>query len=150
MRRPSSGAKKPCETFPDDLDIVVSDTNVAMAMKDNAKTVDFAVKGAAVYHSILQQPKPADVSDAEWNNRITQQQLAAKPDYEFLENAAFNAIVAEQDPNQRMNLHRAVHAGFPQVTVRSASGTNCDVQLAADQSAAALAGLRRKGVGCQS
>lgn len=101
------------QTFPSDLEIVVSDTNIAMAMKDNAKTVDFAVKGAAVYHSILQQPKPANASDTEWNNNITQQQFAAKPDYEFLENAAYNAIIAEQDPNQRMNLIERYTPAFP-------------------------------------
>ena len=43
---------KALETFPNDLDIVVSDANVAMAMKDNGKIVDYAVKGAAVCQSI--------------------------------------------------------------------------------------------------
>ena len=105
--------EKALATFPDDLDIVVSDTNIAMAVKDNAKTVDFAVKGAAIYHSILQQPKPPDVGDADWNNRITQEQLSAKPDYEFLENAAYNAIVAEQGPNQRMNFIEQYTPAFP-------------------------------------
>jgi tetratricopeptide (TPR) repeat protein len=104
---------KALQDYPNDLDLIVADTNVAMAMKDNAKTVDFAVKGAAVYHSILQQPKPADVSAADWNNRITEQQVSAKPDYEFLGNAAYNAIVAEQDPNQRMNLIEKYTPAFP-------------------------------------
>ncbi len=104
---------KALETYPDDLEIVVSDTNVAMAIKNNAKTVEFAVKGAAIYHSVLQQPKPSDVSDTEWNNRITQEQFSVKPDYEFLENAAYNAIVAEQDPNQRMNFIEQYTPAFP-------------------------------------
>ena len=104
---------KALQAYPNDLDLIVADTNVAMAMKDNAKTVDFAVKGAGLYHSILQQPKPADVSDTEWNNRITQQQFAVKPDYEFLENAAYNAIVAEQNPNQRMTFIEKYTPAFP-------------------------------------
>lgn len=105
--------EKALATFPNDLDIVVSNTNVAMAMKNNAKTVDFAVNGAAIYHSILQQPKPADFSPTDWNNRITQEQLSVKSDYEFLENAAYNAIVAEQDPNQRINLIEQYTPAFP-------------------------------------
>lgn len=104
---------KALQTFPNDLDIVVSDTNVAMAMKNDAKTVEYAVKGAAIYHSILQQPKPADVGDTDWNNRITQDQLSVKPDYEFLENAAYNAIIAEQNPNQRMSFIEQYTPAFP-------------------------------------
>jgi len=104
---------KALQAYPDDLELIVSDTNVAMAMKNNAKTVEFAVKGAAVYHSIVQQPKPANVSDADWNNRVLQEQDAVKSDYEFLENAAYNAIVAEQDPNQRMNFIEQYTPAFP-------------------------------------
>lgn len=104
---------KALQSYPNDLDIVVSDCNIAMAMKNNAKTVDYAVKGAAIYHSILQQPKPADASPTDWNNRITQEQLSVKPDYEFLENAAYNAVVAEQDPNQRMSFIEQYTPAFP-------------------------------------
>ncbi len=104
---------KALQSYPNDLDIVVSDTNIAMAMKNNAKTLEYAVKGAAIYHSILQQPKPADVSDTDWNNRITQDQFSVKPDYEFLENAAYNAIVAEQNPNQRMSFIEQYTPAFP-------------------------------------
>jgi len=104
---------KALQTFPNDLDIVVSDTNVAMAMKNDAKTVEYAVKGAAIYHSILQQPKPADVSTGDWSNRTTQDQFSVKPDYEFLENAAYNAIVTEQNPNQRMSFIEQYTPAFP-------------------------------------
>ena len=52
------GDKALSKHFPNDLDIVVSDANVAMAMKDNGKIVDYAVKGAAVCHSIPAQEKP--------------------------------------------------------------------------------------------
>ncbi len=104
---------KALQDYPNDLDLIVADTNVAMAMKDNAKIIEYALKGAEVYHSILQQPKPPDVSAADWNNRITEQQFAAKPEYEFLENAAYNAIVAEQDLNQRMNFIEKYTPAFP-------------------------------------
>ncbi len=83
--------------YPNDLDLIVSDTNVAMAMKDNAKTVEYAVKGAAVYRSITEP----------------QQQAAVKSSYDFLETAAYNAIASEQDPNQRMDFIEKFTPAFP-------------------------------------
>jgi len=104
---------KALQDYPNDLDLIVADTNVAMAMKDNAKTVEYAVKGAAVYHSIAQQTKPADVSDDAWKRRIADEQGSAKSSYDFLETAAYNAIVAEKDPNQRMDFIEAYTPAFP-------------------------------------
>jgi tetratricopeptide (TPR) repeat protein len=88
--------------YPDCLDIIVSQAGVAQAMKDNSKIVDYAVRGAAVFHSIAKQPKPPDVSDAEWANRIADDQTSSKSGYDFLESAAYSAIAGEQDPAKRM------------------------------------------------
>ncbi len=88
---------KAFQDYPDDLDLIVADTNVAMAMKDNAKIIEYAVKGAAVYHSIAEP----------------QQQAAVKSSYDFLESAAYNAIASEQDPNQRMDYIEKFTPAFP-------------------------------------
>ena len=64
-------ATKRWQLYPNSLDIIVSQAGVAQAMKDNSKIVDYAVRGAAVFHSIATQPKPADVSDAEWKSRVS-------------------------------------------------------------------------------
>ncbi len=87
---------KALQDYPNDLDLIVSDANLAMTMKNNAKTVEYAVKGAAVYHATPPQ-----------------QQSAVKSNYDFLETAAYNAIVAEQDPNQRMDLIEQFTPAFP-------------------------------------
>src|SRR5271157_1228160 len=89
--------------YPNDLDIIVSQAGVAQAMKDYGKIVDYAVRGAAVFHSIATQAKPAELSDTEWTTRVSDEQNSARPDYEFLESAAYNALAAEQDPAKRMS-----------------------------------------------
>jgi tetratricopeptide (TPR) repeat protein len=60
------------------------------------------VQGAGVYNSIAKQPRPADVSDNDWNTKITSEQNSSQSAYDFLETFAYNAIASEQDPNKRM------------------------------------------------
>ncbi|HUI82900.1 MAG TPA: hypothetical protein VL240_01685 [Candidatus Binatia bacterium] len=102
------------ELYPNDLDIVVSQINVAQAQKNEGKVVDYAVRGAAIFHSIATQPKPADVSDADWKSRVADEQQSARSSYEFAETAAYNAIVAEQDPGRRMSCIEKFTPAFPQ------------------------------------
>ena len=99
--------------YPNNLDIIVSLTGVAQAMKDNGKIIDYAAKGAAVFHSISTQAKPADVSDADGATHVSEEQNSARPNYEFLETAAYNAIAAEQDPGKRMSYIEKFTAAFP-------------------------------------
>src|SRR5271167_3169105 len=88
---------KALELYPNNLDIIVSQVGVAQAMKDNTKTVDYAVRGAAVYHAIATQPNPAGVSGTDWASQVSQEESSSKSGYEFLEAAAYGAIAAEQD-----------------------------------------------------
>jgi len=101
------------ELYPNNLDIIVSQAGVAQAMKDNTRVVDYAVRGAAVFHSIASQPKSADVSEAEWASRMSEEQNSAKASYEFLEGAAYSAIAAEQDPGKRMTDIEKFTPAFP-------------------------------------
>jgi cytochrome c-type biogenesis protein CcmH/NrfG len=94
--------EKALQAYPNNLDIIMSQASVAQAMKDNSKVVDYAVQGANVYGSIAKQPKPADMSDAEFAGKIKSEQSAAQNDYDFLETSAYDAIASEQDPNKRM------------------------------------------------
>jgi len=104
---------KALELYPNDLDIVLSQIGVAQAMQDGGKTVGFAVRGAEICHSIATQPKPADVSDADWNTQIADQQESARSSCEYAETAAYNAIVAEQDAAKRMNYIEEFTPAFP-------------------------------------
>src|SRR5207248_6760664 len=48
---------------PHNLDILVSQVGVAQQMKNNAKTMDYSVRGGEAYDSISKQTKPAELSD---------------------------------------------------------------------------------------
>jgi len=104
---------KALEVYPNCLDIIVSQAGVAQAMKDNSKVVDYAVQGAKVFRSIATQPKPANVSDADWANRVAEEQSWAKAGYDFLEAAAYSAIAGEQDPGKRMTDIEKFTPAFP-------------------------------------
>ncbi len=101
------------EAYPNNLDIIMSQTSVAQAMKDNSKVVDYAVQGAGVFHAIAKQAKPADVADTQWATQISDQENAARNSYDFLETSAYNAIASEQDPNKRMNEIEKFTPAFP-------------------------------------
>lgn len=104
---------KALEAYPNNLDIIMSQANVAQAMKDNGKVVDYAAQGAGVFNSIAKQPKPADISDADWATRISGDESSARNAYDFLETSAYNAIASEQDPNKRMTEIEKFTPAFP-------------------------------------
>lgn len=104
---------KALAAYPNNLDIIQSQASIAQAMKDNGKVVDYAVQGAGVYDSIAKQPKPADMSDADWTSKIAGEQNSVQNEYDFLESSAYNAIASEQDPNQRMAEIEKFTPAFP-------------------------------------
>jgi len=87
---------------PRNLDILVSQATIAQQMKDDRKTFDYAIRGGEVYNSIAKQAKPEGMSDSEFAQRIEDEKGTAKSSDEFLETAAFNAIVGEPDAKKRM------------------------------------------------
>ena len=76
---------KALAAMPDVLDIIVSQADIAQQMKADDKVVDYATRGAAVYHAI-----PADSETPEAMANYKQQ-------YEYLETIGYNAIAAEQN-----------------------------------------------------
>jgi tetratricopeptide (TPR) repeat protein len=87
---------------PHNLDILVSQAGIAQQLKDSAKVFDYAMPGGELYNSIAKQAKPEGMSDQEFAQRVAEDKSAAKSSYEFLEAAAFNAIVEEPDAKKRM------------------------------------------------
>lgn len=98
---------------PDDLEILVSQTSIAQQMKNGARVVDYATRGGKAYNTALQQPKPEGVSDAQYNSSLTAAKESNKSSYEFLETAAFNAIVDEKDGKTRMAYIERFTPAFP-------------------------------------
>jgi len=98
---------------PRNLDIVVSQANIAQQAKDNAKLMDYAAKGGEICSSISKQPKPAGMSDEEFNKQVAEDQSAAKNTCDFLESAGFNVIADESDAKKRMAEIEKYSAAFP-------------------------------------
>jgi tetratricopeptide (TPR) repeat protein len=98
---------------PRNLDILVSQAGIAQQIKNNAKLVDYAVRGGEAYNSIAKQPKPEGLSDQDFSSRIEDEKNSAKGSYEFLEAAAFNAIASENTAKTRMAIIERFTPAFP-------------------------------------
>lgn len=98
---------------PHNLDILVSQANVAQQAKDNAKLMDYAAKGGEVCLSIAKQPKPEGMSDADFAQKVSQDQAAVQNNCDFLETSGFNVITTENDPKSRMADIERFTAAFP-------------------------------------
>ncbi|MFY9559932.1 MAG: tetratricopeptide repeat protein [Terriglobales bacterium] len=98
---------------PNNLDILVSQTNVAQQMKSNAKAMDYAIRGGKAYNSAAQTPKPEGMTDEQFATRVAEAKESNKSSYEFLETAAFNSIADEKDAKTRMNYIERFAPAFP-------------------------------------
>jgi tetratricopeptide (TPR) repeat protein len=98
---------------PHNLDILVSQANMAQQTKDNAKIMDYSARGGDVYTSIAKQTKPAEMSDQDFANHVAEEQSTTKSSYEFLEAAGFNVIAGEQAPKARMEYIERFTTAFP-------------------------------------
>ncbi len=104
---------KALQGSPRNLDILVSQASIVQQMKDNAKIVEYSVRGGEAVNSIGKQPKPEGLSDEDFAKRIEDEKATNKPSYEFLEAAAFNAIVSENDAKTRMGYIERYTPAFP-------------------------------------
>ena len=98
---------------PRNLDILVSETSIAQQLKDNGKVIVYATKGGEIYNSLDKQKKAEGESDQEFQTRVQEEKTSAKGSYEFLEAAAFNAIVDEPDSKKRMDDIERFTPAFP-------------------------------------
>ena len=98
---------------PNNLDILTSQVGIAQQLKDNARVVDYAVRGGTAFNSMGHQPKPEGMSDEDFATNNQNDMSAARPSYEFLEAAAFNAIAAESDARTRMGYIERYTPAFP-------------------------------------
>jgi tetratricopeptide (TPR) repeat protein len=97
---------------PHNLDILVSQANIAQQAKDDARLMDYVAKGGAVCSSIGKN-KPAGMSDEDFTRQAAADKDATKNNCDFLESAGFNVIAGENDPKNRMDEIEKFTAAFP-------------------------------------
>jgi tetratricopeptide (TPR) repeat protein len=98
---------------PHNLDILVGQASMAQQAKDNAKLLDYAVKGGEVCASVGKQTKPEGGSDEEFARQVAEEKTAVQGSCDFLETSGFNAITSETDPHNRMTFIEKFSAAFP-------------------------------------
>jgi tetratricopeptide (TPR) repeat protein len=98
---------------PHNLDILVSQANIAQQAKDNGLLMAYAAKGGAVCSSIEKEPKPAGMSDNDFKNQLDEDKREAKGNCDFLESAGFNVIASENDAKSRMTYIEEYSLAFP-------------------------------------
>ena len=98
---------------PHNLDILVSQANIAQQAKNNAKLMEYAAKGGEVCASIGKQAKPEGTSDEEFARQVADQKGAAQSNCNFLEISAVNVISGENDAKARMTYIEQFATAFP-------------------------------------
>jgi tetratricopeptide (TPR) repeat protein len=98
---------------PHEIDILVSQTNLALQAKNNAKLMDYAAKGGEVCLSIAKQAKPEGMSDQDFAQKVKEEKSDAQNNCDFFETSGLNAISGETDPKTRMADIDRFTAAFP-------------------------------------
>ena len=104
---------KALAALPNNLDILVSQANVAQQMKSNSKVMEYAARGGKAYNSADKAAKPEGMTDEQFASRVAEAKESNKSSYEFLETTAFNTIADEKDAKTRMGYIERFTPAFP-------------------------------------
>jgi tetratricopeptide (TPR) repeat protein len=104
---------KALAAMPDVVDILVLQVQNAQQLKDSAKVVDYAARGATVIDALDKAPKPEGVTPEAYAGQLATQKAELQPNYQYMEVAGYNAITAEQDAHKRMPEIEKYLAAFP-------------------------------------
>lgn len=109
--------EKALAAAPNNLDILVSLVNVAQQMKDNSKVVDYSVRGGEAFNALEKEGKSDDEG-------------VEKSSHDFLEAAAYNAIVDTSDAKTRMGYIERFTPAFPKSRFEQAIASYAMMSLA--------------------
>ncbi len=110
--------EKALAAAPNNLDILVSLVNVAQQMKDNAKVIDYSVRGGEAFNTLEKEGKGGEDDSVE------------KSSHDFLEAAAYNAIVDTSDAKTRMGYIERFTPAFPKSRFEQAIASYAMMSLA--------------------
>jgi|SRR5579871_1453530 len=99
---------------PHNLDIMVSQANIALQAKNNSKLIDYASRGGEVCGAVAKQKKPDGMSDDDFARKMADDKSSIQSNCDFLETSALNVISSETDPNARMTDIEKFSAAFPE------------------------------------
>jgi cytochrome c-type biogenesis protein CcmH/NrfG len=103
LQKATEYGDKAAAASPRNPDILTSQVVIAQKSSDNARVFKYAAQGGEAFDSIEKQPKPADMSDADFASKVASEKADNQSAYDFFESAAFSAIAAENDAKTRMD-----------------------------------------------
>jgi tetratricopeptide (TPR) repeat protein len=98
---------------PHNLDMIVSEANIAQQAKNNAKLMESVSKGGTVCTSVAKEPKPDGMSDEDFARKVTEDKSQVQGSCDFLETVGINVVSGEADANTRMGYIEQFTSGFP-------------------------------------
>jgi tetratricopeptide (TPR) repeat protein len=98
---------------PHNLDILVSQANIAAQAKNNSKLMDYVSKGGEVCQAVAKEPKPDGMSDADFATKLTEDKSQVQGSCDFFETMGLNVISSESDARTRMEYIDKFTTGFP-------------------------------------
>jgi len=98
---------------PHNLDIFVSQTNIATQAKNSVGVIDYVARGGEVCQSVAKQPKPEGMSDEDFTRKVNDEKAAIQTNCDFLETSGVNVISSESDPKVRMDAIDKFTSAFP-------------------------------------
>lgn len=104
---------KALASAPHDLDIFVSQVNIAQQAKNTSRLMDYVSKGGEVCGSVAKQPKPDGMSDEDFARKVTEDKSSVQSSCDFLETVGLNTISSETDAKERMADIEKFTVGFP-------------------------------------
>jgi tetratricopeptide (TPR) repeat protein len=104
---------KALAALPNSMELLVAQISIAQEKKDTDKLLDYAAMAAKAYDGIDTQPKPAGMSDDDFQMKKNNDKTGAKPSYDYAESAAFNAAANEPDSQKRVDYLERYTAAFP-------------------------------------
>ena len=98
---------------PHNLEILCMQAGNAQQLKQSAKVFEYATAGGARYGQIGREPKPANMSDLQYETANAEERRVNQPSNEYLQALAYNVIAAEPDARQRMKYIQKFNDAFP-------------------------------------
>ncbi len=98
---------------PHNLEILVSQANIAQQAKNNGKLMDYVGKGGEVCLSVGKQAKPEGMSDEDFTRKVAEDKSSAEQSCDYFETMGVNVISSETDAKSRMADIEKFTAGFP-------------------------------------
>jgi len=112
MKQAMVAGDKALAAEPHAMEIALAMAQVAQQAKDNRKIVEYAVIGAKAFQGIATQPR-GETPPEEFAEKIKREKEAALSNYQFLEVAAYNAIIGTDEPRLRLKMIEQFTPAFP-------------------------------------